>query len=64
VKTHRIKPREVRLGDRILCSDHVARDVEIIDHLGEGRFRFHFTDEKWLEGEPGKRVTVVEPRPW
>ena len=58
-RTKKVSAREVRLGDEILCSDHVAREVEVIDHMGNGRFRFMFTDDRWLEIEPGKKATVI-----
>lgn len=61
--TTKVDPKDVRLGDRILCSDNVARDVQVIDHLGGGRFRFMFTDDRWLEIKKGRKATVVEPRP-
>ncbi len=58
MSTMKIDPKSVRLGDRIHCSDRQFREVDVIDHLGGGTFRFMFTDDLWIEYTPGKKVTV------
>lgn len=58
VKTTRVKPKHVRLGDRVLCGDYMARVVDVIDKRHDG-WRFSFTDGKWLHTDIGSKVTVV-----
>lgn len=52
-------PDKVHIDNVILCSDGVARTVIIIDHRGGGTFRFVFSDDRWIEYKPGRKVTTV-----
>ena len=58
-KERRIPARDVRLGDRIVCADDIAREVDVLSPLGNDRFRFSFTDDRWIEYAPGKKATVL-----
>ena len=60
MKTKRIDPPEVRIGSRILCSDRRAREVDVIHFVGDGVYRFWFTDDRWIEFRPGHKATVVQ----
>lgn len=55
-------PREVMPGHYICCSDDKLREVEIVEHLGDGVFRFVFVDGRWIEYQPGMMASVwVKP---
>lgn len=57
-KTRRIDLKKVKLYDEIFCENNRFRSVEMIDHLGGGRFKFSFTDGRWAEYAPGKKAIV------
>lgn len=54
-----IEPRDVRIGDKIVCQGRHLREVDVIEFMGGGRFRFIFTDDRWIEYQPGEHVTIV-----
>lgn len=54
-----IEPSEVRLGHEIFCSDGRVREVDVLHHLGDGVYRFMFSDDTWIEYTPGQKTTVA-----
>lgn len=60
LKRKRIAPADVRLGDRIVCSDGETREVDVLgyERSAQGIYRFMFTDDTWIQYDPGQRATV------
>lgn len=55
----KIEPSEVRIGHRIVCSDGKTREVDVLHFMEDGRHRFWFTDDRWIEYSPGQKATVL-----
>ena len=54
----KIHPADVRIGDKIMCSDGWAREVDVIDRYAADTYRFMFTDNHWIEYKTNKKVTI------